>query len=139
VLEGIELRSWCRRLARGLIRQDILRESKPYLMRYFVAGWSPTNQQTGPAVFLHHFVASDPPASVHSHPWTSVSLILAGGYREHRCDADGRASVREFRPGAVNLLVPTDRHRIELLEVDCWTLFLVGDFEQAWAFFPACT
>lgn len=132
-------RAWCQALARTLPVQHISPHGTPYLERYFAAGWSPTNKRSGPAIFLHHFVASDPDDQVHSHPWGwSASLILAGGYREERCDLDGTASVREYRPGDVNVLEADDKHRIDLLAGDCWSVFLAGNFEKAWAFAPRC-
>jgi len=132
-------RAWCEALARTLQVQHIPRNKQPYLERYFAAGWSPTNGRSGPAIFLHHFVASDAHDQVHSHPWGwSVSLILVGGYREHRCASDHEVIVREYHPGDVNVLEATDQHRLDLLSADCWTLFLAGSFEQAWRFAPTC-
>jgi len=119
--------------------QRISPNGVPYLERYFAAGWSPTNRKTGPAIFLHHFVSSDPDDAVHSHPWGwSASLIVAGGYREHRCGPDGTPIVREFRPGDVNVLEANDTHRIDLLGADCWSVFLAGSFEQTWRSMPVC-
>ena len=138
-MNPIVLRVACGKLAEGLRVQHILRDGRPYLDRYFVAGWDPVRKRPGPAVFLHHFVASDAASEVHSHPWAwSLSLILAGGYREIRCLADGRSEVRTYEPGSVNVLAPEDKHRIELLEGDCWTLFLAGEFARPWAFEAAC-
>src|SRR5687768_12349198 len=57
-LDETHARAWCESLARRLPVQHIPRGTIPYLSRYYVAGWSPTNRQSGPAVFLHHFVAS---------------------------------------------------------------------------------
>jgi hypothetical protein len=132
-------RAWCRACARHARRETILRDGAPYLTRYFLAGWNPQSRQSGPAVFLHHFVASDAADAVHSHPWGwSASVILVGGYREWRCDAAGRATVQEYRPGAVNVIEAAARHRIELLAEDCWTVFLAGDYAQPWSFSPAC-
>ena len=132
------VRGWCESLAATAFAQLIQPNGTPYLERYFLAGWNPTRPRKGPAVYLHHFVASDPADQVHSHPWIwSASVILVGGYREERCIGDAR-TVREYRPGDVNVLLPADRHRIDLLGADCWTLFLAGDFRQPWAFFPSC-
>lgn len=132
-------RLWCQALACTLQVQRISPNGTPYLERYFAAGWSPTNRRTGPAIFLHHFLGSDPDDAVHSHPWGwSASLILAGGYREHRCGADGVVTVKEYHPGDVNVLEADDKHRVDLLEGDCWTLFLAGNFEKAWSFAPRC-
>jgi hypothetical protein len=130
--------AWCVALAQRLRSEDIRPHGQPYLTRYFLAGWNPYTKQRGPAVFLHHFVASDPNDAVHSHPWAwSSSLVLVGGYREYRCTGE-RRTVREYRPGDVNVLAASDQHRIELLDRDCWTLFLVGDYAQPWGFYPAC-
>jgi hypothetical protein len=119
--------------------QHIHPNGKPYLDRYFAAGWSPTNGKSGPAVFLHHFLSSDPDDAVHSHPWGwSASLILTGGYREERCDGSGQMTVRTYQPGDINVLEPEAKHRIDLLGADCWTLFMAGNFEQAWAFESRC-
>ena len=132
-------RQWCATMASRLPKQDIRPHDVPYLTRYYMAGWSPFHQQPGPALFLHHFVASDPNGAVHSHPWSwGASLILVGGYLEHRCLPDGRHVTQEYPPGAVNALRPHDRHRIDLLGPDCWTLFLAGAYSQPWGFFPTC-
>lgn len=132
-------RRWCLETARTAPKHEIARAGAPYLTRYFVAGWNPETRHPGPAVFLHHFVASDPVDEVHSHPWGwSLSVILVGGYREIRCDHVGQVHVREYRPGETNVLQPDDRHRIELLTDECWTLFLAGDFARPWRFFPTC-
>jgi hypothetical protein len=65
-------------------------------------------------------------------------LILCGSYREERCGPDGDVIVREYAPGDVNILEADDRHRIDLVSSDCWTLFLAGNFEKTWAFSPTC-
>lgn len=132
------MRAWCEQLSRTLPSQRIDRNGAPYLVRYFAAGWSPQNRRVKPAVYLHHFLQSDPNRQVHSHPWAhSTSLILVGGYREERCVA-GVTTVREFRPGDVNVIGTTDQHRIDLLGEDCWTLFMVGAYQQPWAFLDEC-
>lgn len=138
-MQGESARLWCQAISRTMRVERIQRDGKPYLNRYFAAGWSPFNRQSGPALFLHQFVASDAYDTLHSHPWGwSASLILAGGYREERCDDSGHHAVREYHPGDVNVLESAVRHRIDLLSGDCWTLFLAGHFEQAWSFSPRC-
>jgi hypothetical protein len=132
------MRGWCEGLARTLQVQRIEPRGQPYLNRYFLAGWNPWTKRPGSTVYLHHFVASDPQDEVHSHPWAwGASLILVGGYREYRCDAAG-SHMREYRPGETNVVGTQDQHRVELLEADCWTLFLVGAYAQPWGFSKAC-
>lgn len=133
------VRVWCLAIARTLEVRHIHPGGMPYLDRYTLAGWSHSSPNSPGALYLHHFLASDPNDQVHSHPWSwSASLVLAGGYREERCDVYGNRTVREYRPGDVNLLEADVRHRIDLLAADCWTLFLAGDFEQPWRFGPSC-
>jgi hypothetical protein len=138
-------RAWCEIVASDAIVRHIESQGRPYLDRYFLAGWKPwigdsePEPRAGPALFLHHFVSSDPSGSVHSHPWFfGCSLILVGGYLEERCDLAGVKTTREYRPGELNVLEAGTRHRIELLEADCWTLFLAGARAQPWAFYPMC-
>lgn len=137
MIEPALARLYCESLARGLPFQDIRPAAAPYLTRYFVAGWTPYRNGKGPAVFLHHFLSSDPDDAVHSHPWAwGLSLILVGGYLETRVDEAGAVHVATYTPGDTNILRPPDRHRVDLLERDCWTLFLAGTYAQPWAFWP---
>ena len=131
-------RAWCEAIAARLVKQTIRPGATPYLDRYFAAGWHPRARHPGPAIFLHHFVGSDPREQVHSHPWAATSLLLVGAYREYRCAADGTETVRELNAGDVNVLAPGDRHRIELITPDVWTLFLASDYVQPWSVEPSC-
>lgn len=138
-----DARAWCLALAHRSPMQRIDIDGDPYLERYFVAGFNPTAPGGGtPAVasvFLHHFLSSDRNGATHSHPWEwACSLMLVGGYREERCDAAGRLTVRDVRPGDVNILDADVHHRIDLLDGDAWSLFLVGRVVQPWTFYPSC-
>jgi len=138
MIDDRHARDWCVALARTLEVQHVEQEGRAYLDRYFAAGWRPSSGRPGPAIFLHHFRASDATGMMHSHPWAwGASLILAGGYREARC-VEGRVVSRECRPGDVNVLEADDVHRIDLLTRDCWSLFLAADYRQPWRFVPRC-
>ena len=139
LLDPIATRVWCERLARVVPKRAITPQGEAYLTRFYLAGWRPDNRIDAPSIYLHHFVASDPDDAVHSHPWAwSASLILVGGYRETRCLPNGARVQREYLPGDMNVILANDRHRIDLIERDCWTLFLAGPFLQAWSFHPLC-
>jgi len=138
-LEEAAARRWCEALAQSLRVHRIRPTGSPYLDRYYAAGWNPFTTKRGPAVFLHHFLGSDPADEVHSHPWSwAASVILVGRYQEHRCDAQDRHTARTYQPGDINVLEPHVRHRIQLLTEDCWTLVLAGEYQQSWTFFPSC-
>lgn len=145
-LLGNPRRRFCEGLAPTLEREAIERNGRPYLDRYYLAGWQP-GRRPGSAVYLHHFLSSDDPGVYHSHPWAwSCSLILVGGYREARCvtgpltaqggriSGEGVIVERMYLPGEVNVILAEDRHRIDLLESDAWTLFLAGDYARPWKF-----
>ncbi len=139
MIDPVRARLYCLGLSASLMAQRIDRDRAPYLVRYFLGGWNPHTKRPGPALFLHHFLASDGAAALHSHPWAwSASLILVGGYRETRCTGPGSTSERIYLPGDINVIEPDARHRIDLLEADCWTLFLAGPFAQEWQFGADC-
>jgi hypothetical protein len=139
MIDPVRARLFCLGLSASLRSQRIDRDQAPYLVRYFLGGWDPMTKRPGPALFLHHFLASDAGDALHSHPWAwSCSLILVGGYRETRCTGAHSTIRRDYLPGDLNVIEPEARHRIDLLEGDAWTLFLAGPFAQAWQFGPTC-
>lgn len=147
---GWVMRALCKSVARRLACRVIGRD-EDYLLRYYVCGRAPAHFPVGlkprltflPTVFLHRFVRSDWDQELHNHPWDrSTSLILAGGYVEERmipsdCGVDARGwhiEKRVLTPGSVNRIGAEDFHRVDLLESDCWTLFIVGKKVASWGF-----
>lgn len=115
-------KQWMRKWLRFQPHQ-IIGDDDPYLLRWHVV---PRNRFLN--VYLHKFCRSDDDRAHHSHPWSAVSLILRGGYFEHR---DGRF-VRWRPASSLNFLTPKTFHRVELdtdrdgREKPCWTLFVTG-------------
>ena len=100
----------------------------------------------GFGLYLHRFHRGDGGLELHNHPWRwAVSLILAGGYvEERRVPSDlwtPKWSVerRTVRPWTLNRIAADDFHRVDLLEEDAWTLFLVGPKHQSWGFWSRTT
>jgi hypothetical protein len=92
------------------------------------------NADPGFGLFLHRFHRSDDDHHPHSHPWRwAVSLVLAGGYVEQRL-VDGELVERAVRPWSLNFIRDTTYHRVDLLEKDCWSLFLAGPKAGSWGF-----
>lgn len=129
----------------------------PYLSRYYLVGGprmpdgsAPFDQYGDPkrgaiwpkqrfGLFLHRFHRGDHDRELHSHPWHwAVSWILAGGYREERRTGN-IVVIRDFKPGNWNFLEANDFHRVDLLEDDCWTLFIVGPKAGTWHFWDRLT
>lgn len=131
--------------AAGLAPRTIRhRDGRPYLTRYYLAGGpvtpDPFDEFGSPragvrwprinhGLYLHHFHSSDI-RRLHNHPWDHAeSLMLSGGYVEHRPDA-----VRTVLPGDRTTLGRDTYHRVELIGSDAWTLFAVGKFVGKWGY-----
>ncbi len=105
------------------------------------------------SVFLHKFHRGDDAGELHNHPWKwAFSIVLAGGYREERRARDCARSIvsigakhsacvysRTLRPLSMNVLHADDYHRVDLLERDCWSLFVAGPRAQSWGFWDRRT
>jgi len=102
-----------------------------YLSRWYVFGSGEGVERTGPlAIYIHKFHRGDDDKELHNHPWRwSVSLILAGGYREERRFSmfDRHwVHIRTVLPWTLNLIRGDDYHRVDLIEHDAWSLFFAG-------------
>ena len=117
-------------------KASICRDGEPYLNRYYLLG---TGKTLG--FFLHHIVASDSHDELHNHPWPwAVSLVLAGGYDEHRRQGDGTVIKRWIGPGRLNILRASDFHRLELRDQrPAWTLFFHARALTHWGFLDPIT
>lgn len=78
---------------------------------------------------VHHIHSSDLARDFHDHPWSFVSLLLAGSYDEERPGAPPLRRRRwslAFR-GAEAL------HTVKL-QRPCWTLVFTGKLRREWGF-----
>lgn len=136
--------TWFLRL---LPRTTINVDGKPYLTRYYLLGrdWKLGN------IYIHHFHSSDQGLELHNHPWRwGFSIVLKGGYVEERAhnpivwDATLgpflphkiNVEKRDISPGSINIIKPSDYHRVDLKdEVNgAWTLFFTGRRAKSWGF-----
>lgn len=79
---------------------------------------------------LHHILRSDNDREFHDHPMDFTSLILVGGYVEHRPGGESRL----FMPGAVVRRRAEDLHRLELVGESAWTVLATSPYRRAWGF-----
>lgn len=105
------------------------------------------------AIFLHRMEAPDPGVDLHDHPWTFISIVLAGGYIEERAHtriACARAHAAERWPAPNRLRGTTEYrrrwsirrmrldecHRVtELLRRRSWSLVICGPVHRPWGFY----
>lgn len=101
------------------------------------------------AVKIHHILLSDD-ACLHSHPWGFVSIILRGGYLEHRYKKEpiynvrgkwgARKIAKYYRSGNILWRPKNTIHRLNLLENNgmvqtAWTFVITFRKVQGWGFF----
>jgi hypothetical protein len=92
------------------------------------------------SIFLHRFHRGDDDLALHNHPWHwAVSIVLAGGYIEERRTETGAVERRKVRPGSVNVILNSTYHRVELLESECYSLFIAGPRIPGWNFWERDT
>lgn len=84
---------------------------EPYLIRlsfFEILGYS---------LKLHVILRSDDDRALHDHPWTFLTLMLAGGYYEHTfTKIKGVMKKTWVRPGSLRLCRAPHAHRLELAE-----------------------
>lgn len=94
---------------------------------------------------IHNILRSDEGRDVHDHPFDFTSIILRGGYIEHRLGCDclfrgGRtyeidpSTCREYTPGSIVRLKAEEFHRLELHNGPAWTFVIAGPYRRVWGF-----
>jgi hypothetical protein len=88
---------------------------------------------------IHKILRSDEDRAFHDHPWPYITIILEGGYWEHRPVYKEGIYVGEtktwYGPGSVLRRQANHLHRLELPEGQtATTLFIMGRWEQRWGF-----
>jgi hypothetical protein len=102
-----------------------------YLRRWHVIPRNPLCN-----IYLHQFLRSDDDRALHDHPWSNVTWVLEGLYKEHT------ATGAHWRmAGDVVARRAKTAHRIELsvdpasrIALPCWTLFVTGPRLRDWGF-----
>lgn len=94
---------------------------------------------------------SDAGRDHHDHPFDFYSLILWGGYLEHRpgclCFVEGKTrdedphwreivatGCRYYGPGSIVRRKAEDYHRLELVNGPAWTFVITGPYRRTWGF-----
>lgn len=110
---------------RMITRKTQTGETEDYLKRYFIvhSKWF--------GIYLHQVFADDD-GPLHDHPWTNLSVVLKGGYKEI-CE-DGITRIR--KPGSLVARKATTLHKLELNNQpgEVWSLFFFGRRKRKWGF-----
>jgi hypothetical protein len=79
-------------------------------------------------IYWHRLPAPDPGVDLHDHPWSAVSILGGGWYRERWAEAraPGIEHVRSFHRGQIRRLRATEIHTITDVGPGTWTIVLRG-------------
>jgi hypothetical protein len=134
-------------------REDIIddKTGDVYLRRWFLFPRDPKIKGTA-RIYLHKFFRGDKDRHFHDHPWPFRSLILRGGYWEHRLNPvflkwkqlglslDSKHAPEPtlriwYGPGSYLKRGARWTHRVELPEgKTAWTIVRTGVKERDWGF-----
>lgn len=125
------LRAWAEDAMRGPPDFVIGEPANPYLIRWWAI---PRNRFFN--IYLHEIRRSDDDRALHDHPWVNCSILLAGGYREHRILAGGVHDHRLRLAGSLTFRGPRAAHRLEVVPGLGTTisLFITGPIVRHWGF-----
>lgn len=84
-------------------------------------------------VRVHCIERDDKDRELHDHPFDFVSIILKGGYIEHRPFGVSRV----FKAPSFVVRKAEDLHRLELINGPTWTLVFRGALRREWGFMTA--
>lgn len=104
----------------------------PMLTRYRIA------QTPYGSIYVHNHHRLDDDRDCHNHPWSFITLILRGGYSEEFLPFPTEGRPRWFRiwyPFTVHRVLLSQAHRTIAVELNTWTLLVVGRKRQVWGFF----
>lgn len=102
-----------------LVKKIVSKEGKTHFRRWAIAETEFFN------IYVHNVARSDEEKDPHDHPWSFVSLILKGGYREQVWTKGVMRTVVNT-PGHLVIRRTTDFHKLTLLGDSAWTLVLTG-------------
>lgn len=125
----------------------------PYIRRWFLTPWSSDDSSLKkyrlPNKYLHNIRRPDDDRALHTHPWFNLSIVIWGGYWEHRflcTPIEGFALPKTERiwrgAGSIIFRKAKTAHRLEL-ELDpkspngyrhVWTIFVTWRKSKEWGF-----
>lgn len=95
-------------------------------------------------IYLHRITADDEGRDLHDHPWSNISIILKGVYRElmpfFQPNTDGeciwkwKRVHRHLIGGRIVYRNSLFAHRLEVVEGPVWSLFITGPSRRDWGF-----
>lgn len=115
--------------------RDIRIPTNPDIPAYMLRWWK-IKRNAYFNIYFHRVFRSDDDTALHDHPWWSFSIVLEGGYYEHRILDGGISTKKWYGPGSILFRRSgSQAHRLQL-DTEPWPNPLVPD---EWATKPART
>lgn len=128
--------------------QDVRIPSNPAIGAYMLRWWK-IKRNAYFNVYFHRVFRSDDDTALHDHPWWSFSIVLEGGYYEHRILDGGIHTKVWYGPGSILFRRSgSQAHRLQLDgqlssnpldtnfygELPARTIFITGPVLRRWGF-----
>jgi hypothetical protein len=112
---------------------DIGTDGDPYLDRLRIINTPFFN------LYLHHIHRADLERSGHDHPWSFLSIVLSGAYKEEvwpykECPGYSREFTR--KRFSIHKMGQSSAHTITSIYGILWTLVITGPRRSDWGFYP---
>lgn len=140
------MQRWADRRGHDLAIRDNTPENRIYLLRWHVL---PRSDGWRPSLYLHNMLGDDH-ATLHDHPYWSLSIALTDGLIEYYVEDPDRydqertegelidmrsvARIRKIQQGQIVFRSSRFAHQLVVGEGEAWTLFLTGPRLSDWGF-----
>lgn len=130
-------------LERAFVTEIIGQPECPAMLR-----WTLADTKLG-KVMIHYFPPEVIDRDPHDHPWSFVTLVLRGEYRDEswfnpsfearqaspfHIPPEGIKLTERLRAGAIRFRPADHLHIVETDEKGCWTLVISGPLSRDWGF-----
>lgn len=83
------------------------------------------------SVRLHHWIGNDDLRAPHDHPWSFITVIIAGSYTDVQPDDED-----VLRQGSIRWRPMLHRHSVKLNTPSVWSLVITGPHRRPFCFWP---
>lgn len=135
---------WLIRRAMKTPYQHIYHHDHLYMGRWWLFNPYPSQEENRKnwfpiSVRIHHICEPDTARDMHDHPWNARTIILKGGYTEHRLVQETQGfpiiGVYHRNPGDTAKIKFGEYHNITALaHGGAWTMFISGKYRGTWGF-----
>jgi len=81
------------------------------------------------SIRIHHWLRSDDKRAFHNHPWSFVTIVLKGSYKDVTPEGE---EILKF--GSCKFRKAGHNHYVEVGDKGCWSIIFTGPANHKWGF-----